>query len=146
LKLFEVQGGLVSGTQRSRGEISLSRPNRQWDYPYGWAPHQILAWKGLHDYGYAEDARRVAYRWLYMITKSFMDFNGVVPEKFDVVSLNHKVDAEYGNQGIDFEFIPREGFGWMNSSYTVGLTYMTMHMRRALGALVHPNQLIASLK
>lgn len=47
LKLFEVEGGLVSGTEGSRGLISLERPNRQWDYPYGWAPHQIMAWKGL---------------------------------------------------------------------------------------------------
>ena len=68
-----------------------------------------------------------------------MDFNGVVPEKFDVVTLNHKVNVEYGNVGIDFKFIPREGFGWMNSSYEVGLTYATSHMRRGLGALVHPD-------
>lgn len=31
---FEVIGGLVSGTEESRGKISLDRPNRQWDYPY----------------------------------------------------------------------------------------------------------------
>ncbi|KFX86475.1 hypothetical protein O988_09554, partial [Pseudogymnoascus sp. VKM F-3808] len=45
LPKFEVQGGFVSGTEKSRGKISLTRPNRQWDYPYGWAPHQMLAWK-----------------------------------------------------------------------------------------------------
>lgn len=33
LKKFEVLGGLVSGTEESRGKISLDRPNRQWDYP-----------------------------------------------------------------------------------------------------------------
>lgn len=33
LKKFEVIGGLVSGTEESRGKISLDRPNRQWDYP-----------------------------------------------------------------------------------------------------------------
>ena len=66
------------------------------------------------------------------MTTAFVDFNGVVPEKviiceylslplplitlrkFDAVKLSHLVDAEYGNQGIDFKFIPREGFGWMN--------------------------------
>eukprot|EP00834_Sanchytrium_tribonematis_P000914 NODE_19_length_47148_cov_1.447810.p5 type:complete len:596 gc:universal NODE_19_length_47148_cov_1.447810:14102-15889(+) len=36
LPLFEVTGGLVSGTEQSRGLISLSRPNRQWDWPYGY--------------------------------------------------------------------------------------------------------------
>lgn len=30
---FEVIGGLVSGTEESRGKISLDRPNRQWDFP-----------------------------------------------------------------------------------------------------------------
>lgn len=33
LSKFEVLGGLVSGTEESRGKISLDRPNRQWDYP-----------------------------------------------------------------------------------------------------------------
>ncbi len=69
-----------------------------------------------------------------------MEFNGVVPEKFDVVTLNHRVNVEYGNVGIDFKYIPREGFGWMNSSYKVGLTYMTTQSRRALGALVDPDE------
>ena len=48
------------------------------------------------------------------MTTAFVDFNGVVPEKFDAVRLSHLVDAEYGNQGIDFKMVPREGFGWMN--------------------------------
>ena len=30
---FKVTGGLVSGTEDSRGQISLERPNRQWDFP-----------------------------------------------------------------------------------------------------------------
>lgn len=34
LKKFEVIGGAVSGTEESRGKISLDRPNRQWDYPF----------------------------------------------------------------------------------------------------------------
>jgi len=44
------------------------------------------------------------------------DFNGVVPEKFDAVRLSHLVDAEYGNQGIDFKMAPRKGFNWMNGT------------------------------
>jgi alpha,alpha-trehalase len=35
LKKFEVKGGLVSGTEASRGDIHMNRPNRQWDYPFG---------------------------------------------------------------------------------------------------------------
>ncbi|KAF8519554.1 alpha,alpha-trehalase-neutral trehalase [Gautieria morchelliformis] len=138
LKKFEVIGGLVSGTEESRGKISLDRPNRQWDYPYAWPPHQIMAWVGLERYGYLDDAQRLAYRFLYMMTTAFVDFNGVVPEKFDAVKLSHLVDAEYGNQGIDFKYIPREGFGWMNSAYQVGLSFLTTHMRRAVAACTSP--------
>ncbi|RCI03128.1 alpha,alpha-trehalase nth1, partial [Rhizopus stolonifer] len=141
LSKFEVMGGLVSGTESSRGTISLERPNRQWDFPFGWAPHQMMAWTGLDRYGMVETARRLAYRWLFTITKGFVDFNGVVPEKFDVVSLSHKVEVEYGNVGTDFKCVPREGFGWMNASYQVGLSYLTTHMRRALGTCTLPDLL-----
>ncbi|EKM78638.1 hypothetical protein AGABI1DRAFT_107154 [Agaricus bisporus var. burnettii JB137-S8] len=138
LKKFEVIGGVVSGTEESRGQISLDRPNRQWDYPYAWPPHQIMIWVGLERYGYLEEAQRLAYRFLYMMTTAFVDFNGVVPEKFDAVKLSHLVDAEYGNQGIDFKMVPREGFGWMNAAYQVGLTFLTTHMRRAVAACTSP--------
>ena len=50
LPKFECVGGLVMGTEESRGEIGLDRPSRQWDYPYGWAPIQMLAWDGLIRY------------------------------------------------------------------------------------------------
>lgn len=66
LHKFEVVGGLVSGTAESRGTISLDRPNRQWDFPFGWAPHQILAWKGFENYGMIDVQQRLTYRWLYV--------------------------------------------------------------------------------
>jgi alpha,alpha-trehalase len=111
LPMFEEAGGLVSGTEKSRGKISLDRPNRQWDYPYGWAPQQILAWTGLQRYSFHEEAERLAYKWLFMMTKAFVDFNGVVVEKYDVTRLvdPHRVDAEYGNQGLDFKGVAKEG-------------------------------------
>ena len=111
LPRFEAFGGLVSGTEESRGPVGLERPNRQWDFPYGWAPQQMLAWTGFLRYGYEEEAKRLAYKWLFMITKAFVDFNGVVVEKYDVTRPidPHRVDAEYGNQGVDFKGAPREG-------------------------------------
>ncbi|KAG0172995.1 alpha,alpha-trehalase nth1 [Apophysomyces sp. BC1034] len=141
LSKFEVTGGLVSGTEESRGNISIERPNRQWDFPFGWAPHQIMAWAGFKNYEMDDIAQRLAYRWLYTIIKGVVDFNGVVPEKFDVVSLSHKVEVEYGNVGTDFKYVSREGFGWMNASYQIGLSYLTRQLRRALGACIDPDQL-----
>jgi alpha,alpha-trehalase len=111
LPKFEAYGGLLSGTEKSRGAIGLERPNRQWDYPYGWAPQQMLAWTGLLRYSFTEEAERLAYKWLFMITKAFVDFNGVVVEKYDVTrpADPHRVDAEYGNQGLDFRGVAKEG-------------------------------------
>jgi len=111
LPLFEVHGGLVAGTEASRGKISMKRPNRQWDYPFGWAPQQILAWTGLLRYRYEDEAQRLAYRWLYMVTVAAVDFNGVVVEKYDVTNATHphQVAAEYGNQGADFKGRAKEG-------------------------------------
>ncbi|OBW63859.1 MAG: Uncharacterized protein AUREO_060750 [Aureobasidium pullulans] len=137
LPLFEELGGLAAGTERSRGKVGLSRPNRQWDYPFGWAPQQILAWTGLVRFGYEDEAKRLAYRWVYMVTKAFVDFNGVVVEKYDVCHPQHphKVAAEYGNQGSDFKGVAKEGFGWVNASYVYGVALLDAHQRRAVGAL-----------
>lgn len=53
---------------------------------YAWPPHQIMAWVGFERYGRLEDAQRLAYRWLYMMTTAFVDFNGVVPEKVSLAA------------------------------------------------------------
>lgn len=147
LPKFEMFGGIVSGTEKSRGAIGLNRPNRQWDYPYGWAPQQMLAWTGLMRYGYHEDAQRLIYRWLYMITKAFVDYNGVVVEKYDVTRPDdpHRVDAEYGNQGTGFKGVATEGFGWVNASYSYGLTFLTSFAKRCLGTLTPPDEYLSSL-
>ncbi|CAK7907847.1 cytosolic neutral trehalase [[Candida] anglica] len=147
LHKFEEFGGLVSGTLKSRGLIGLDRPSRQWDYPFGWAPQQILAWIGFSNYGYEGVTRRLAYRWLYLMTQAFVDFNGIVVEKYDVTQriAPHKVTAEYGNQGSDFKGVATEGFGWVNASYVFGLTFMSLHGRRCLGTLTNPDVFLAHL-
>lgn len=108
LPQLEMYWGLASGTKECR---ELNGPSRQWDYPFGWPPHQILAWTGLLRYGFVDDAKRLAYKWLSMMTKSFRDYNGVVVEKYNVEdrATPHIVDAEYGNQGLQFEGVVREG-------------------------------------
>ena len=141
---FEEFGGLVSGTKRSRGPISVERPSRQWDYPFAWAPHQMMAWKGLSNYGYKDVARRLAYRWCYMMTFAFVDFNGIVVEKYDATSEKqpHRVEAEYGNQGSGFKGVATEGFGWVNASYMVGLGYLDKTGIRALGMVTSPRDFL----
>ena len=111
LPKFECVGGLSTSTEHSRGPINAMNPPKQWDYPYGWAPHQIMAWDGLKKYGYHEHAERLIYKWLHMMTGVFVNYNGTVVEKYDVTQLkaSHRVNAEYGNQGLNFKYAPQEG-------------------------------------
>lgn len=138
--LLEEAGGLVASTEKSRGVITPERPNRQWDYPFGWPPQQLIAWIGFQRYGFHDTAQRLAYKWLYMMTRAFVDFNGVVVEKYNVTSEKrpHLVNAEYGNQGSNFKGVATEGFGWTNSSYVFGLSILSDKYKKALGALTPP--------
>ncbi|SCU81863.1 LAFA_0C07624g1_1 [Lachancea sp. 'fantastica'] len=145
---LEMLGGLVSCTEQSRGEVSIERPTRQWDFPFGWAPHQILAWKGLSKYGFEGETRRLAYRWLFLMTKAFVDYNGIVVEKYDVTKGTdpHRVEAEYGNQGADFKGVATEGFGWVNASFVLGLKFMDTQARRALASCIDPDSFFENLR
>lgn len=57
-----------------------------------------------------------------MMTRAFVDYNGVVVEKYNVTNLSepHKVNAEYGNQGADFKGFATEGYVYqvMNTGAT----------------------------
>jgi len=138
---LEMLGGIAASTEDSRGPLSESRPARQWDYPNGWAPHQMLAWQGLINYNYDDIAHRLIYRWLYTITRNAADYNGTIPEKFDVVKRSHRVFAEYGNVGTEFSYITKEGFGWVNASYQVGLKILPADLEEQLEQLVPPEQI-----
>lgn len=141
IPLLKEEGGIASCTAESRGEIHELRPQKQWDYPNGWAPHQMLIWKGLRHYGYEELLQELVYRWLYMITKNAADYNGTIPEKYDVVAATHKVFAEYGNVGTDFQYITKEGFGWMNASFQYGFSLLNETFITALNQLTKPEDL-----
>ena len=138
LPLLEAAGGIVASDESSRGPVSDSRPERQWDFPNGWAPHQILAWYGLKNYGYDSIACRLAYRWLYTITSNAVNYNGMIPEKYDLVARSHRVFAEYGNVGTTFAYITREGFGWTNASYVIGLSLLPPDLRDMLNRVIPP--------
>jgi alpha,alpha-trehalase len=120
LKNLEAPGGLFATAKVSRESVKDPR-ERQWEWPNGWAPHQMMAWEGLQNFGHTQDRDRLIRKWLRMITENARDYNGTIPEKFDVLKRSHAVFAEYGNVGTNFSYITREGFGWMNASYQYGL-------------------------
>jgi len=135
---LEAPGGLLSSTEASRGPITPDRPLRQWDYPFGWAPHQMLAWEGLRRCGLHENAERVAYRWLYMVALNAARYNGAIAEKYDVAHQIFGTAVEYGNVSVQFKYVPDGGFGWTNASFQVGRRMLSPACRRALDQMTPP--------
>lgn len=141
MPLLKEKGGIAGCTKASIKKISQNQPQRQWDYPNGWAPHQMMIWKGLLNYGFVNEAQELIYRWLFMITKSAVDYNGTIPEKFNVVEVTHKVYAEYGNVGTNFQYISQGGFGWTNASYKLGVSLLNKEYISNLNQLTNPDLL-----
>lgn len=135
------KGGILSSAKSSVEKTATSNVQRQWDYPYGWAPHQMLLWQGLLNYGFEDEMQEMVYRWLWMITKNAVDYNGTIPEKYDVVNATHKVYAEYGNVGTEFDYITTSGFGWMNASYQLGLQLLSHGHTEKLNELIPPEEI-----
>ncbi|MCQ2450505.1 MAG: alpha,alpha-trehalase [Clostridia bacterium] len=57
----------------------------QWQYPNGWSPMQNLVYNGLLRYGYVEDAKRVAKKYVDLIERNF-EKTGNLWEKYNVVT------------------------------------------------------------
>ena len=100
LSVFETSSGLTNT------EKSLSF-RKQWDWPNGW-PNQIwIAVKGLLDYGYESEAKRIAQKWLDLNVRVFKE-TGALWEKYDVVS------GDIGKSGL---YPTQPGFGWTNAVF-----------------------------
>lgn len=102
LSLFEYKGGLAN-TQKN----GLAKEFKQWDYPNGWANQQWIVIKGLLNYGFKEDAKRLAEKWLDM-NKAVFHRTGVFWEKYNVVEADIGKEERYPNQ---------TGFGWTNAVF-----------------------------
>lgn len=101
LALFERPGGLATSDKDS---------GAQWDLPFGWAPTNWLAVKGLAQYGFRADTARVAKEFSQTVVENFLR-DGTIREKYNVVSrsANVEVSAGYKSNAI--------GFGWTNGVY-----------------------------
>lgn len=101
LKKLEFDGGLAS-TEK------LPWQGRQWDYPNGWAPLQLIAVEGLLRYGYIDEAHRIGGKWLALNSKIFNQ-TGKFWEKYNVVN---------GRIGLPGRYPTMEGFGWTNAVFS----------------------------
>ena len=117
LSAFEHEGGLAMSDHDS---------GTQWDLPFGWAPTNWLAVKGLAEYGFARDASRVAGEFSRTIRQNF-EHDGTIREKYNVVSGSANVAVATGYKSNVV------GFGWTNG------VYLMMQ-----GLLVHPQKMPAA--
>ncbi len=81
--------------------------NYQWAYPYGWAPVQHIVIEGLLNYGYTEDAKRIAKKYTAMLENEF-ERTEKLWEKYDVVTGAVAHGAEYSAP---------EMLGWTAGTY-----------------------------
>jgi alpha,alpha-trehalase len=108
LKRFEKKGGLSTTDAQPLGKLVTGPIPAQWAYPNGWAPLHLIAIKGLENYGYHDEAKRIAYKWI----KNNLDWfnkNGVFLEKYNVVNPE-KPPAK----GV---YPSQVGFGWTNAVF-----------------------------
>jgi alpha,alpha-trehalase len=101
LPIFEQPGGLV---------MSRTDSGAQWDYPYGWAPTQLLGIEGLRRYQFTDDANRLSHKFLSMVDENFRR-DGTIREKYNVVTRSSEthVTAGYTTNVV--------GFGWTNGVF-----------------------------
>ena len=99
--LFEHNGGLAMSDHDS---------GTQWDLPYGWAPTNWLAVKGLAQYGFTADAARIAEEFSNTVLQNFQH-DGTIREKYNVVSGSANVAVATGYKSNVV------GFGWTNGVY-----------------------------
>jgi alpha,alpha-trehalase len=75
------------------------------------------------------------------LQKNAVEYNGTIPEKFNLETSLHKVFSEYGNVGTEFDYISKEGFGWVNASYQYGLQILNDNFKTELNILTLPDDL-----
>lgn len=101
LKTFEQPGGVV---------MSPYDTKLQWDYPYGWAPVNLIDIEGLRAYHADTDANRLSVKFLSMIVENFRK-DGTIREKYNVVTRSDEQNVAVGyHQNI-------VGFGWTNGTF-----------------------------
>lgn len=108
LRKFERKGGLATTDdyalrQRLPGSLPM-----QWAYPNGWAPLQLIVVQALQRYGYHDDARRIANKWLHNNLRWFIA-HGEFLEKYNVADPE-KPPAK----GV---YPSQVGFGWTNAVF-----------------------------
>jgi alpha,alpha-trehalase len=108
LRRFENKGGLATTDALPLGQYVPGSMPVQWAFPNGWAPLHFIVVEGLLRYGYHEDARRIANKWI----KNNLDWfnqHHVFLEKYNVVNPDKPPQ-----KGV---YPSQTGFGWTNAVF-----------------------------
>jgi len=108
LRRFENRGGLAATDVQQLSQLVPGAMPKQWAYPNGWAPLHYITIKGLERYGYHEDARRIAMKWL-KTNLNWFNQHGVFLEKYNVVSPD--------KPPVKGVYLSQTGFGWTNAVF-----------------------------
>src|SRR5438477_12317491 len=115
---LEKPGGLVMSPYETEG---------QWDFPYAWAPTQMVAIEGMRKYGFNRDADRISYNFLSMVAENFRH-DGTIREKYNAVTRSTETAVKAGYN------INVVGFGWTNAAFLVFLRDLPAEMVEKLAA------------
>jgi len=100
-RVLESSGGICAST--------LRESSHQWDGPNGWAPIQMIVIEGLLNYGYVDDARRIAEKWISTLSAVYSDHH----QFFERVDVDTRA---LPSEGYD-KYPVQEGFLWTNASF-----------------------------
>jgi alpha,alpha-trehalase len=100
-KPLEKKGGIMGS--------ELTKSTHQWDGNNGWAPLQYFAIQGLRNYGYSDDAKRIAQKWVNGLAESYAH-EGSMFERIDVETLSKPVE-----DGTKYN--PQPDFLWSVATY-----------------------------
>ena len=101
LPTFEKPGGLV---------MSPHETGAQWDFPYAWAPDQLVADEGFRRYDFNAEADRVSYEFLSTVAENFRR-DGTIREKYNAVTRSSETQV---TAGYHMNIV---GFGWTNGVF-----------------------------
>jgi alpha,alpha-trehalase len=101
LNVFERAGGIATSVEETQG---------QWDYPFGWAPIQLLAVEGMRRYGHNVEADRISTEFLGTVLENF-ERDKTIREKYNVVTRSSDTNVKVGYAANNI------GFGWTNATF-----------------------------
>jgi len=101
IAVFEKPGGLAMSPHETGG---------QWDYPYAWAPNQLLADEGMRRYGFNDEADRASYEFISAVAENFRR-DGTIREKYNAATRSSETQVTAGYH------VNVVGFGWTNGVF-----------------------------